>query len=328
MIKGKRQHRLRSWALIAVTLAGIVNGITVPALAATPVVSQPSQHAKAVATGISMETYRNSSALELAAMVRSGRVTSTQLVKLAYAQIKADNPKLNGVITMRETAALKEAATLKDTGQPFLGVPILTKGLGQILEGESNTNGIFSNKDVKAQRTSTFVNSLQRNGFIVIGQTNFPELGLLNVTTSKLYGAARNAWNTDYQPGGSSGGAATSVADGMVALATGSDAGGSIRIPASWSGLIGLKPTQETILGDSQSGHGVNFAETKTMADTEALFEGLHDSKQYAGEVPSDLRTLPIGYTVESPVGTPVSADAVAAVRQAVSFLKKARISR
>jgi len=325
MIKKKHRHRLRSWALLAVTLAGMANCVSMPALAATPVTPPVTQRTTNAVTGISAETYRNSSALELAAMVRSGRVTSTQLVKLAYAQIKADNPKLNGVITMRENAALQEAAALKDTGQPFLGVPILLKGLLQHMAGTSDTQGLLSDKGNITGATGTWpiVKKLQDAGFIVLGQTNFPELGLLNVTTSMLYGNAHNAWNTDYQPGGSSGGSATSTADGMVPLAMGNDSGGSIRIPASWSGLIGFKPTQGVIIGDSLKQHTVNFGLTKTMTDTESLFNMLQLPNAVVEKIPASLKGLRIAYTLKSPVHTKVSNDAVQAVMKAVDFLRQ-----
>ncbi|GEO66533.1 amidase family protein [Levilactobacillus spicheri] len=343
MVKQVQQHgrlrrRLSRWFLLGLAVM-TVGGVSVTAHAttvtATTVSAKQLQQAVGTAgavatpvttpTGISTEVYRDSSALQLAADVRSGKVTSQQLVQQAIAKVKADNPQLNGVIKLRETAALQEAAVLKDTGQPFLGVPILIKGLGQTLKGEPNTNGLVTSKDVIAGFTTTIVRNLQAAGFIVIGQTNFPEMGLLNVTTSKLYGAAHSAWNTAYQPGGSSGGSATSVADGMVPIASGSDAGGSIRIPASWSGLVGLKPTQGMILGDGSSAlaHTVNFAETKTMADTETLFDALKNPRVTAPAAPADLSKLTIAYSTKSPVGTPVSADAVRAVRQAVTFLKQ-----
>ena len=108
-------------------------------------------------------------------------MTSEELVKIALAITKRENPTLNAVITLREEAALTEAKALQDTGQPFLGVPLLLKGLGQSLKGESNTNGFGFLQDQVAGRTSTFVKALQNAGFIIIGQTNYPELGWKNI---------------------------------------------------------------------------------------------------------------------------------------------------
>lgn len=271
---------------------------------------------------LTQKQYEHSSALELAKMVRDKKVTSQQLINFALAKIKQDNPQLNAVITLREAKALDEANAMVDTGQPFYGVPILIKGLAQELKGEPATQGLpYSSKRVAAY-TKPFVSQLQSLGFIVIGQTNYPELGLTNVTTSKLYGPASNPWNTAYNPGGSSGGSAAAVTDNIVPLATGNDAGGSTRIPASWSGVIGLKPTSGMINGDSPTSPMASFAETKSMADTETLFNHMLSGKVVANATPENLKQLTIAYSTKSPVETPVSQDAIDAVSQAVAFLR------
>lgn len=307
----------------AVTFLTLTSSNSVPQISAdttpTSVINTTNQTDK-----ITDQQYRNASATQLAAMVRSGQVTPQELIKHAFNIISQDNPSLNAVIYTREQQALNEASQLKDTGQPFYGVPILTKGLLQLIAGGPNTNGLLPLKDATISVTLSVTKAFQNAGFIVIGLTNFPEMGLINVTTSKLYGAASNPWNKDYNPGGSSGGAASATADGMVPLAGGNDAGGSIRIPASWTGLIGLKPTQGIITGDSSSIGAVNFAETKTMQDTDSLFESMLNPKtaSQVAPAPTDLKGMKIAYSTKSPVGTPVSEDAVKAVQNAVSFLK------
>ncbi|MEK8006983.1 amidase family protein [Enterococcus faecalis] len=266
--------------------------------------------------------YKQATALELATLVREKKVTSEELVKIALAITKRENPTLNAVITLREEAALTEAKALQDTGQPFLGVPLLLKGLGQSLKGESNTNGFGFLQDQVAGGTSTFVKALQNAGFIIIGQTNYPELGWKNISDSKLYGVSVNPWNPNYYSGGSSGGAGASVAAAFVPIASGSDAGGSIRIPASWTGTVGLKPSRGVIIGNSNSAKGqtVHFGLSRTVADTNALFETLLTKKDLpAGHL---SQAQPIAYTTESPAGTPVSAEAKEAVAEAVAFLK------
>lgn len=279
------------------------------------------------APNISDATYEHSSATQLAKLVRSGQVTPQQLIAHAVAKIKADNPQLNAVISLREDQAMKEAANLKDTGQPFYGVPLLIKGLGQPILGSSNTRGLVPLADQKATTTSSFVQRLQSMGFIVIGQTNFPELGLINITNSALNGVAHNPWNLADNTGGSSGGAVASVADDIVPVATGNDAGGSLRIPASWTGVIGLKPTQGVIEGDDTTPSSVNFADAKNIQDMQTLFNGMLATSDHSGDamlkaVPKNIKKIPIAYSTKSPVGTPVSKDAVNAVKQAVSFLK------
>ena len=274
---------------------------------------------------ISDEQYRNASASELAQMIRDGKVTSQQLIKHATALVKRDNPDLNAVISLREKQALKEADGLKDNGQPFYGVPILIKGLGQPLKGESSTNGLKPLKGRTAENTSDYVKRVQSLGFVIIGQTNYPELGLTNVTKSKLYGDAHNPWNLKYNTGGSSGGGVASLAKSIVPLTTGNDAGGSLRIPASWSGVIGLKPTQGVIVGDDTVPSSVNFANSKNIADLKQYFTGMinqDNQEKLVKEPTTDLKKYPIAYSTKSPVGTKVSKDAVKAVKQAVKFLR------
>lgn len=316
------QHQLRKGLLITVVTLGVFGLGSQTIVQGAETSSQATVTATAPQSTLTLSQYEHSTASQLAAMVRSGKVTKQQLIKLAVQKIKQDNPQLNAVLTLREDKALSEADAMKDTGQPFYGVPILIKGLAQELKGEPATQGLPYSSDRVASYTRPFVAKLQSLGFIVIGQTNYPELGLINVTTSKLYGTASNPWNTADNPGGSSGGSAASVADDMVPIATGNDAGGSIRIPASWSGLIGLKPTSGMITGDSAASSMASFAETKSMADTEALFNNMLSGKVTDVPAPSDLKKETIAYSTKSPVGTPVSQDAVDAVQQAVSFLK------
>ncbi|MBO0429265.1 LPXTG cell wall anchor domain-containing protein [Vagococcus fluvialis] len=267
--------------------------------------------------------YKNMSATELADMVRNKEVTSEYLVQEAYKVIKEENPKLNAVIGLREAEALEEARNIEDTGQPFLGVPILVKGLGHTVKGMPNSNGFPFAKDQLAGSNGSFVKALQSAGFIVLGQTNYPEMGWRNITDSALYGPTGSPWNPSYQAGGSSGGAGASVASGMNPIASGSDAGGSIRIPASWNGIVGLKPSRGVIKANSTSNKGqvVHFANTRDMTDTKLLFEALRNEKVSIKDT-AFSKDLKIAYSTESPVGTPVTQDAVDAVNQAVAFLR------
>ncbi len=267
--------------------------------------------------------YKTMSATELADMVRNKEVTSEYLVQEAYKVIKEENPKLNAVIGLREAEALEEARNIEDTGQPFLGVPILVKGLGHTVKGMPNSNGFPFAKDQLAGSNGSFVKALQSAGFIVLGQTNYPEMGWRNITDSALYGPTGSPWNPSYQAGGSSGGAGASVASGMNPIASGSDAGGSIRIPASWNGIVGLKPSRGVIKANSRSNKGqvVHFANTRDMTDTKLLFEALRNEKVSIKDT-AFSKDLKIAYSTESPVGTPVTQDAIDAVNQAVAFLR------
>ncbi|MFC6322844.1 amidase family protein [Companilactobacillus baiquanensis] len=299
--------------LFLFTLGAPVQTVLADEVATTPVEN---------VSDFTIEDYENSSALELAEAVRSKKVTSVQLVNFAYQEIENKDQNLNAMITLRKDEALKEASEIQDTGQPFLGVPILLKGLGHTISGGSNTNGLYFEKDVISHGTSRITKSFQNEGFIVIGQTNFPEMGLKNITDSKLYGPTGSSWNPKYQAGGSSGGSATGVGAGYAPVATGSDSGGSIRIPASWNGIIGFKPSRASMTFDSSSekNQTSHFAETKTMADTEKLFDDF--SNGTANNINLDPKTIKIAYTTDSPVNTPVSSDAKLAVRKAVEFLR------
>jgi Asp-tRNA(Asn)/Glu-tRNA(Gln) amidotransferase A subunit family amidase len=148
-------------------------------------------------------------------------------------------------------------------------------------------------------------------------------MGWRNITDSALYGPTGSPWNPNYQAGGSSGGAGASVASGMNPIASGSDAGGSIRIPASWNGIVGLKPSRGVIKANSTSNKGqvVHFANTRDMTDTKLLFEALRNEKVSIKDT-AFSKDLKIAYSTESPVGTPVTQDAVDAVNQAVAFLR------
>ncbi|KRL05636.1 amidase [Liquorilactobacillus oeni] len=283
-------------------------------------------------------------ALGQAKLVKEGKISSRELVEESLQKIEQLNPKLNAVINRRSKAALKEAQNV-DITAPFAGVPLLLKGLGQSLAGEPATAGAQLLKNNRARQTDNFVRSLQQAGFIIIGQTNTPEFGFKNVTDPVLYGPTRNPWNTEYSPGGSSGGAASALASGMVTLAAGSDGGGSIRIPASFSGLIGLKPTRGRIpVGPGSwrgwQGAAINFALTRSIRDTAALLDALQVVQPAAPfQTPLFTKgflhesTLPlannfrIGYTTTSPVGTPVSPDAKNAVMEAVAFLRQEGIA-
>ena len=280
--------------------------------------------------------YKQKSALELAQLIRERKVTSTELVDLAYKVIAEENPKLNAVLTTENgkipkaivdeayrtakeidnrISAGKLAANPVDwKAQPFLGVPALIKGLDQLKNGDY-TNGVYLNKGKIADESGPVAKEFAKLGFVILGQTNYPELGTRNITDSKLFGPAGNPWDPSRNTGGSSGGSAGAVASGMVPIASGSDAGGSIRIPSSWTGLIGLKPT----------GHVVKFPLVKTIEDAKAYFEKTELSKpKTLVEPPKDLKKLKIAYTLKTPLkDLELSEVAKKAILETVAFLRK-----
>ncbi|HEN9888426.1 TPA: amidase [Streptococcus agalactiae] len=285
----------------------------------SPVVESPS-------TKLTEETYKQKDGQDLANMVRSGQVTSEELVNMAYDIIAKENPSLNAVITTRRQEAIEEARKLKDTNQPFLGVPLLVKGLGHSIKGGETNNGLIYAGGKISTFDSSYVKKYKDLGFIILGQTNFPEYGWRNITDSKLYGPGptHNPWNLAHNAGGSSGGSAAVIASGMTPIASGSDAGGSIRIPSSWTGLVGLKPTRGLVSNEKPDSYStaVHFPLTKSSRDAETLLTYLKKSDQTLVSV-NDLKSLPIAYTLKSPMGTEVSQDAKNAIMDNVIFLRK-----
>ncbi|HFE0930646.1 TPA: amidase family protein [Streptococcus agalactiae] len=283
----------------------------------SPVVESPS-------TKLTEETYKQKDGQDLANMVRSGQVTSEELVNMAYDIIAKENPSLNAVITTRRQEAIEEARKLKDTNQPFLGVPLLVKGLGHSIKGGETNNGLIYADGKISTFDSSYVKKYKDLGFIILGQTNFPEYGWRNITDSKLYDPTHNPWNLAHNAGGSSGGSAAAIASGMTPIASGSDAGGSIRIPSSWTGLVGLKPTRGLVSNEKPDSYStaVHFPLTKSSRDAETLLTYLKKSDQTLVSV-NDLKSLPIAYTLKSPMGTEVSQDAKNAIMDNVTFLRK-----
>ena len=269
------------------------------------------------------EDYMESSATQMAQAIRDGRVTSEQLVKWAYEIIDQKDSKLNAMITLRKEEALKEARELKDTGQPFYGVPVLMKGLGHTVAGYDNTQGFKFMKGTISKHDSRYTKEFKKAGFIILGQTNFPEFGLKNISDSPLYGKAANGLNPLYHAGGSSGGSGAGIAAHYAPVASGSDAGGSIRIPSSYNGTIGLKPSQGVLYGtkDNDKDQTVHFPLTKSMVDTERLFDIFGGSNLPKEDF--DPSKIKIAYTTKSPVHTEVSKEAVEAVNDMVAYLKK-----
>lgn len=185
---------------------------------------------------------------ELAALIRSKELSPVELMEAALKRIEAINPTLNAFVTFRAEEAMAEAKSLaeriaagEDPG-PLAGIPIGVKDLEDVADMVTSY-GSIPFKDNRVPQDSLQVARLKAAGAIVVGKTNTPEFGFTGFTKNRLFGVTRNPWNTERTPGGSSGGSAAAVTSGMVPLATGSDAGGSIRIPSSYSGCFGMKPT-------------------------------------------------------------------------------------
>ncbi|HLI24364.1 MAG TPA: amidase [Acidimicrobiales bacterium] len=220
-------------------------------------------------------------AMAQAAAVRNGEVSPGELVDAAISRIEELNPALNAVIHRRFEAARRQAAGPLPDG-PFRGVPILLKDLHNAEEGQPHHCGMAALKEAgwRADHDNAVVRRIRQAGFVIVGRTNVPELGTTITTEPVAYGPTRNPWNVGHSAGGSSGGSAAAVAAGMVAVAHGSDGGGSIRIPASECGLVGLKPARARVskapdAGEGWMGASTDGALTRTVRDAAALLDVL-----------------------------------------------------
>lgn len=246
--------------------------------------------------------------------------------------------ELNAFVSLDPEQTLAQIEQTKNClALPYAGLPIPLKILGHSKKGWSNTAASRLLVDNRAVETSAFVKRLERIGFVPFGQTNAPEFGFKNVTDSTLYGDTKNPWNLAYSAGGSSGGAAAAVAGNLVPIASASDGGGSIRIPASFTGLIGLKPTRGTMpMGPTElrgwQGASIGFALTRSMRDTKQLFYLLRDPNQpspyqaptieWSHHDASKKTPLSIAVCVDSPLGHHVSEEAKQAVKKTVAQLE------
>src|SRR3989304_5065487 len=187
-------------------------------------------------------------ACELAEAIQAKELSPVELMEACLERIDEVNPLLNAFIAMRREEAMAEARATADriargeTVGPRAGLPLGVKEL-EDAEGGPPAHASVPFKDNWPERDSVQVERLKKAGGIMLGKTNSPEFGYTAFTKNLLFGVSRNPWNPERTPGGSSGGASAAIASGMVPLATGSDGGGSIRIPACWTGWLGAQPS-------------------------------------------------------------------------------------
>jgi Asp-tRNA(Asn)/Glu-tRNA(Gln) amidotransferase A subunit family amidase len=234
--------------------------------------------------------------VDLAAAVRGRRVSSEELVRTSLERIDRLNPAINAVISVREQS-LDEARELDrriasgDDPGPIAGLPLLVKDMEDVV-GVPSTYGSVVFADAPAADADGLIpRRLKAAGAIVVGKTNQPEFAFAGFTDNLLYGATRNPWNPDASPGGSSGGSGAAMAAGIAPIATATDGGGSIRIPAAWSGLVGLKPTNG-VVGRHPIPEWIDLSTFGPLGHTVAdvrLLLGIE-----AGPVPGDPTAMPM----------------------------------
>ncbi len=242
--------------------------------------------------------FRRQSAFELAQQVRKGELAALDLVDHALERIAALNPVLNAFVAVDGDRARAAAAAMDETIAagidvgPLAGLPIGVKDL-EDAAGFVTSHGSKALGDLPpATRDSALVARLVAAGCIVMGKTNTPELGWKADTDNTRFGRTANPWNVDHSPGGSSGGSAAAIASGMVPLATGSDGGGSIRIPSACCGLSGVKPSLGRIPGGGSE--PPDWHDLSTRGPMARRLEDVVAALEVAvGPDPTDLRSLP-----------------------------------
>lgn len=279
-----------------------------------------------------------------AQLVRDGSASPAELVEEAISRIEKLNPELNAVIRTRfEEARAQASDAARLPNGPFRGVPIVLKDLICYGAGEQVHEGMQLLKVL--EYTASTDQELRRRfrdaGFVVLGRTNTPELGILPTTEPVAYGPTRNPWDTTRSTGGSSGGSAAAVASGMVPVAHANDGGGSIRIPASECGLVGLKPSRARVSlapewGDVMGGLVCELAVTRSVRDTASILDAVSGpvpgdpyaapppTRPYVSEVGADPGRLRIGVQTSAPGGmVKTHPDCVSAAMSAAHLLEE-----
>jgi len=285
---------------------------------------------------LSIKEYVQSDATALAHLVSAGDVSAAELLALATAQLERLNPKLNAVnLPMPREARERLQGPLHG---PLAGVPFLIKDAIQDYAGLPTSNGSRAFRHTIAKQHSAFVQRLLDAGAVIFGKTNTPELALKGFTDPQAFGVTRNPWNLERTPGGSSGGSAAAVAAGIVPMAGANDGGGSIRIPAAWCGLFGLRPSRGRVppgpaVGEVWEGASSDLVVSRSVRDSALALDVLSGSAcgdPFAIAPPAsryvDLATrepgrLRIAFDVASPIGSEVHPEAVAAVKHAAKLL-------
>ncbi len=275
-----------------------------------------------------------------ATLVRNGEISAKELVGAAIERIERLNPQLNAVIAPLFDEAIGAADNI-DPGAAFAGVPFVLKDLVSECSGSPRSDGSgFVDGCYISERDNELVSRYKRAGLIVVGKTNTSEFGLLPTTEPLRFGPTRNPWDPERGTGGSSGGSSAAVAAGLVAAGHANDGGGSIRIPASCCGLVGLKPTRgrNTLApgyGDIAGGIICEHVVTRSVRDSAALLDATAGpapgdpypacpgQRPFADEVKLDPGRVRIGFGTVGLNGVTAHADCIAGVQKVAQLLEQ-----
>jgi len=287
---------------------------------------------------MSFAEYADYDGLGLAELVRKKELTPLEVLDAAIERIERHNGVLNAVVHKAYDEARETAEGGSGEGA-FAGVPFLIKDLGVRVKGWPRTSGSrFACVDAD-ESDSELIKRYRASGAVLAGKTNTPEFGIPGVTTSARLGPCRNPWNPDHISGGSSGGAASAVASGMVPLAHASDGLGSIRIPAACCGLVGMKTTRDRNPNgqhdaDRAIGFSVDHVVSRTVRDSAAMLDATgypepgspfaYPAKErpYLEEVSRTPGKLRIAFSSETPNGKPIDPEIRASLERTAEMLK------
>ena len=283
--------------------------------------------------------YDKHDAMGLAELIRNGEISAEAVCQEAITRLEKQNPKLNAVIT--KMADLVESQ-LKDSSNdsPFYGVPFLLKDAHHAFKGTTLSQGSNAMKEQVSDHDAEIVSRYKKAGLIVIGKTNTPEFKMGYVTEPTAFGPTRNPWNTDYSSGGSSGGSAAAVAAHIVPMASGTDEGGSIRVPSSYCALFGLKPSRGRNpvgpdFSDEWDGISCSHVLTRSVRDSAAIlditagkepgspYSSVPPTRPFLEELNQPGEKYRIAFTLRDAYGLEIHQDCRQAVMETVSLLKE-----
>jgi amidase len=287
---------------------------------------------------ISLNDYASQDGLGLAQLVADKQVKPEELVAAALEAVAQVNPKINAVLQTLPTQAAEEIRCGLPRG-PFTGVPLLIKEFILHARGVRCDMGSRLTQGLVLPQDTELMARFRRCGLVLVGTTQTPEVAYSPTTEPTLFGPVRNPWSLDHSAGGSSGGSGAAVAAGIVPIAYGNDSGGSLRVPASCNGLVGLKPTRDRIpagpdTGDLLCGLGTEFALTRSVRDAAALLDAVAGpdvgapgqpvppARPYRDEVGAPPGRLRIAWTTTPASGVQIDPECQQAVEETVRLLE------
>jgi amidase len=280
--------------------------------------------------------YAKYDGLGLAELVRKKKIKPIELVDEAISRAEALNPKLNFVV-FKDYERARETARGKVPKGQFSGVPFFLKDIFAYAQGMPTRQAARFIPPIHWPHDCLLTARFKASGLVMLGKTNVPEFGLVPTTESKMYGPAHNPWNLDHSPGGSSGGSGAAVAARIVPLAHANDGGGSIRIPASCCGLVGLKPTRARVsyapdFGDVVDGLAIDLVVSRSVRDTAAALDAVAGNvdgdpywappqpSSYLDAIKRKPKRLKIAFNAKKLDGTALHPDCAAAVKSAAKL--------